>query len=248
MTVAVRRRALPAGLAALTVLLEVPYPLVHGRTRDLLTVAAVLAFFAASATHAAGTRGAAWAARFVAIAAGTGLLVEAVGTATGVPFGRYDYDGSLGPRLFGVPIVIPLAWAMMAYPALLIGRRIAATRLRRAVVGGAALASWDLFLDPQMVDAGHWRWVDVRAHLPGVPSVPLSNYAGWLAVSVLLMAVLDRVSAQRPADDRVPLALYLWTFGSSVLANLAFFGRPFVALWGGLGMGAVVVLLWASRA
>jgi len=244
-TVDVRRAA--TALAALTILLEIPYPLVHGRPRDLLTIAAVLAFFAASATHAASTRGLSWAARLVVLAAGTGLAVEAVGTATGVPFGRYSYDGSLGPRLFGVPIVIPLAWAMMAYPALLLGRRVSGTRWRRALVAGAALASWDLFLDPQMVAAGHWRWLDVRAHLPGVPSVPLSNYVGWLAVSVLLMAVLDRVLTEPPADDRVPFALYLWTFFSSVLANLAFFGRPFVALWGGLGMGAVVLALWASR-
>jgi uncharacterized membrane protein len=235
---------LAAGLAALTVLLEVAYPLVHGRTRDRLTIAAVLAFFSASATHAVASRGARWAGLLVTSAAGTGLLVEAVGTHSGLPFGHYSYNDSLGVRLLGVPLIIPLAWAMMAYPALLVGLRIARRRPFRALAAGAALASWDLFLDPQMVAAGHWRWADPDPHLPGVPDVPLSNYVAWLVVSVLLMAGLDRLPAGRSTADGVPAVLYLWTYGSSVVANVAFFGRPYVALWGGLGMGAVILARW----
>jgi putative membrane protein len=233
---------LPWAFAAAVVALEVPYPLVSGRARDVLTIATVVTFALASATHALLTRGARTAAALVALAAGGGFLAEEIGTHTGVPFGRYTYDGSLGPRLGGVPLVIPLAWVMMAWPALLVARRIG-----RAVpfVAGWALASWDVFLDPQMVAAGHWRWHDVAAHLPGIPSVPVTNYLGWLAVATVLMAVLHRVVPRAAANDAPPLALYGWTFASSVLANLAFFHRPAVALWGGLAMGAVV-LAWAA--
>jgi uncharacterized membrane protein len=107
------------------------------------------------------------------------------------------------------------------------------------VVGGWALASWDLFLDPQMVAAGHWRWADTS---PGLQGIPLTNYVGWLAVSVALMAILDRL-VPRQGGDAQPLTLYLWTYGSSVLANLAFFDRPAVALTGGIGMGVVALPL-----
>jgi uncharacterized membrane protein len=242
-TASVRR--LPVALAALTVLLQIGYPLVSGGTRDALTVLTVVVFFLASATHALLHRGARWTALYLLVTTGTGLLAEAVGTATGVPFGQYDYAGTLGDKLLGVPVVIPLAWAMFAYPALLVGQRLARSTTGAALVGGVALASWDLFLDPQMVEAGHWRFTDVQVHLPGAPGIPLSNYLGWLLVAVVMIGVLQLLGRTPrdgvSADDRVPAALFLWTYGSSVLANAVFFGRPAVAVVGGLGMGVVAV-------
>jgi uncharacterized membrane protein len=170
-----------------------------------------------------------------------------VGVATGVPFGSYSYAGSLGPRLLGVPLVIPFAWVMMAWPALLAAARLTRSRAARVVVAAVALASWDLFLDPQMVDAGHWRWASPAPGLPGVGTVPLTNYAGWLAVALLLMLVLDRAVPVGPSTmDAVPYALYLWTYFSSVLALAAFFGLPAAALWGALGMGTVALPLLRS--
>jgi putative membrane protein len=227
-------------LAMATVLLQIAYPLVSGHPRDVLTVVTVVAFFLASVVHALVHRGARWTALFVLVTTGTGLLAESLGTSTGFPFGEYDYAGSLGWKLLAVPVVIPLAWAMMAYPCLLVGQRLASSRLGAAAVGGFALAAWDLFLDPQMVEAGHWTWSDVQLALPGSPGIPVSNYLGWLLVAVLMVGVLQLLP-RRPADDRVPAALFLWTYGSSVLANAVFFGRPAVALIGGVGMGVVAV-------
>ena len=63
-----------------------------------------------------------------------------------------------------------------------------------------------------------------------------------MLLSLVVMAVLSRLPDPRvDADDRVPAVLFLWTFASSVLANVVFFGRPGVALVGGLVMGAVAV-------
>jgi len=236
----VTRPAVPVGLALTTVLLEIGYPLTSGHHRDVLTVLTVVAFFLASASHAAIHRGLGWAAGLVLLTAGMGLLAEAVGTATGWPFGHYTYANTLGHKAFGVPLVIPLAWSMMAYPALLLGRRLSGSRVTAALLGGWTLASWDLFLDPQMVAAGHWRWSRVRHALPGAPHVPVSNYLGWLAVAVVLLGLLQLLP-RRAADDRAPAGLLLWTYASSVLGNAAFFGRPLTALLGGVGMGVVVL-------
>ena len=241
---------MPAVLAGAVVLAQIAYPLTpEGTARDRLTVATVVLFAAASVLHAATTRGLRAAAALVAVAGGGGLLAEAVGVATGIPFGRYTYSGTLGPAVLGVPVLIPLAWVMMAWPAYLVAIRLARRPLVRVAVAAAALASWDLFLDPQMVDAGHWRWSDPSPALPGVPTVPLTNYAGWALVALVLMTLLHRAVRTGPSTlDTVPYALYLWTYASSVLALPAFFGLPAAALWGGLGMGAVAVpLAWSLR-
>jgi uncharacterized membrane protein len=235
-------RRLPWALGLATVGAQIAYPLTDG-PRTALTITTVVLFFLASVTHAATHRGLAWAAGFVVVACGAGLLAEALGVATGYPFGTYSYADTLGWQVADVPVVIPLAWAMMAYPALLVGRQLAGHRGHAVSipVGALALASWDLFLDPQMVDAGHWRWADPTPSLPGIDDVPLTNFVGWLLVALLLMAVLDVLLPERPADDALPATLYLWTYVSCVLANAVFFDRPSVALAGGIGMGVVAL-------
>lgn len=241
-----RASVLPWLLAAATVLAQVAYPLVAGSARDGLTIATVLLFCAASLTHAVLSRGLRTALTVLALAGGTGLLAEAVGTATGVPFGAYAYADTLGPKVAMVPVVIPLAWTMMAWPALLVGRRLTRSAPLGVVVTAVALASWDLFLDPQMVDAGHWTWAHPTPSLPGVPGIPLTNYAGWLLVAAVLAALLHRLvptGATEVDRDGPALALYLWTYVGSVLANAVFFDRPGVAAVGGVGMGLVAVPL-----
>lgn len=236
-------------LLAATVACQIAYPLTDGTARDRLTVATVLVTFAAVACHAV-FRFRAAAAPALGLVLAAALGVEALGVHTGVPFGDYDYGPGLGAELAGVPLVIPAAWAMTAYPALLVARSLTGGLTRRhgrwvtAFVAGWALATWDVFLDPQMVEEGYWRWADPDPSLPGSPDVPLTNYAGWLVVSVPLMAVLDRVLPRDDAPsqgDLLPGLLYLWTYAAQVLGSLAFFDRPAVALLGGLAMGAVAI-------
>ncbi len=243
------RRLLPWGLVGATVLVQIVYPLVADAVRTEITVAAVLVFCAASVGDAARVHGLRGAAVLLAVAGGGGLLVEAVGVHTGVPFGAYAYTGDLGAEVLGVPAVVPLAWTMMAWPALVVGRTLA-RRLPVALVGGAALAAWDLFLDPQMVDAGHWTWAHTHPALPLVPGVPLTNYAGWLLVAVVMVGTLDRLLPRHDRPSGPAAALYLWAYGSSVLAHVVFFDRPGSAVVGGLVMGVPAVLfaraLWSS--
>jgi uncharacterized membrane protein len=231
-------------LVAAAVLVQINYPLTPPGLRTAVTITSVVVFAAASIVDAARRHGARGAAVLVAVAGGGGLVAEAVGVSTGFPFGGYTYLGTLGPELLGVPVVVPLAWVMMAWPALVVGRALASRPVAVVAVGAAALAAWDLFLDPQMVAAGHWAWADPEPALPLVPGVPLTNYAGWVLVAVVLVAALHRLVGPEPvgAGPSGPAAaLYLWTYGSSVFAHLAFFGLPGSAVVGGVLMGLVAV-------
>jgi putative membrane protein len=320
MTAVSRFDRVPWIVAAAVLAAQIPIPLLAagGEGRAWLTVCSVLLFFLATSTHAALRRGPGFALRYLAVAVGAGFAVELLGVHTGWPFGDYIYGGRLGPEIVGVAAVIPLAWAMMAYPALLVGRRWAAVlglsgtagAAAAALAGGLTMAGWDLFLDPQMVTEGFWTWA------PGGPTlngIPLTNAAGWLAAATTLVFLVDRIrdptvagrtagppvsgdpgrlvlfsaheraaAGQRPGHgdqsthrrrswtqvrktglvssravataprrargtDGVPMFLLGWTYVSSVLADVAFLGRPAVALAGGLGMGLPVVGLLVAQ-
>ncbi|MEV4657628.1 carotenoid biosynthesis protein [Micromonospora sp. NPDC049301] len=258
------RRGISWTLLAVLVLAQICYPLTTGVTRAGLTVATVVLGWLLSVGHALLSRGPRAAAALVAVATGGGFAIEAVGVATGVPFGSYDYSGELGPKLAGVPLIIPLAWTWMAWPAWLAAVRLtggtgspALRRVRRIALAALGLAAWDLFLDPQMVAEGYWVWRDGTPALPGLPGIPVSNYLGWLLFAVLLMSALRPLAG--PAAERTDqrdhpmIALYLWTYASSILAHAVFLDLPASALWGAAGMSVTAVplavtLLRARRA
>lgn len=240
---------LPWVLAATLVALEIGYPLSgHGGLRTALTIATVVTFAAAALAHALVSRGRLAAGWLFVAAAGLGFALEYAGLRTGEPFGCYSYGASLGPTIAGVPVVVPLAWLMMAWPAYLVAGRLAGRRTWAIpLLTGWALASWDVFLDPQMVDAGRWTWCHPTPALPGVSGVPVQNYAGWFGAGVVLGVLLLPLSRRRSrGGDGQPIALFLWTYASSIVANLAFFGRPGVALAGGLLMGVIALPLAAT--
>jgi uncharacterized membrane protein len=237
--------ALPWVLGALGILSQIIWVLVPEEARDATTITSVLLLACAGAAHATVHRGGWWALRLYGATAGIGLLVEALGTGTGFPFGAYDYGTRLGPMLLDVPLLIPLAWCMAAYPMLLLARRLSARRWQVTLIGAWTITAWDLFLDPQMVSEGHWAFADPTPALPGSPGIPLTNYLGWFATGLLIFWVLDHLP-RTAADDRMPAVLMLWMYASNVMAAAVFFDRPAVALWGALAMG-VTVVPWALR-
>ncbi|MFW5470488.1 carotenoid biosynthesis protein [Knoellia sp. CPCC 206435] len=238
-------------LATLAVLVQMAFPFTDGGT-PTLTTASVVLLSGAGLAHARATRGMRAVAALLLVPGLGGLVAEAVGVRSGVPFGEYSYTGTLGWEVLGVPVLVPLAWVMMTWPALVVARFLAGRgRVVRALVAAWALMAWDVFLDPQMVDAGHWTWRFPEPALPGVEGIPLTNFAGWFVVAVLFCGLLDRVVDDAPlplAREGVAHAVYLWTYFSSVLAHAAFFGRPSVAVVGAVVMGVVAVPLAARLA
>lgn len=239
-----------AGVAA-----QVCYPLTAGAQRDLVTVAVVVLLASACVTHAVATRGARWASGLVLITVGGGLLAEYAGTATGIPFGSYVYTtgGALGWELGPVPLVIGPAWTFGTYLAWCAAQAVLAEPRRgvaTVLVAAWGLASWDLYLDPQMVADGRWSWTGAGPGLPGVPEVPLSNYAGWLLVALALCTGIHRMDrawgGPRPNDDGLPRALFCWTWLGSALAHATFLDLPASAGYGLTGMGLIGIPVLAT--
>ncbi len=131
----------PWVLAGLLLLTAISYPLTEGAARTPVSWAIVLLGAALSVAHAAISRGAATGAAVLLLVGATAVVFEAVGLATGFPYGEYTYSDDLGPTLLGVPFLVPLAWLMMAWPSWLLARRLTravrepARRAARVAIG-----------------------------------------------------------------------------------------------------------------
>jgi putative membrane protein len=248
--VTVQRRAAPSWLPLLLALLlvgtAIAYPLTDGTGRDAVSWAIVLLGSAVSVSHAVLSRGVRAGLAAAALVAVVAVLVEALGLATGFPYGEYDYSDVLGPTLLGVPFLVPLAWLLMAWPSWVLAARltrgvgVARRRPARVLVAAYLFAAWDVVLDPQMVQAGYWRWAHPRPGLPGIDTVPLTNLAGWLVAGLVLMTLLDRLveATARPGPpaigDAAPLLTLGWMTLGGALAHAGWLGLPGSAAWGAL--------------
>ncbi len=209
-----------------------------GRARRVLSTVVVVGSFTTTAANAVrhwGTRQAALAGSATAV--GT-TIVERVGTATGVPFGRYAYTSALQPQIAHVPAIVPLAWFALGLPAretahAALGER--STPATRIVVGAAALTAWDLFLDPQMVGEGYWKWA-TRGVYRGIP---LSNYVGWFVTGLGVMALLEAAlpPSERAQDaDGTLIGEYAYMGVMETIGFARYFRDPVVATVGGAAM------------
>jgi uncharacterized membrane protein len=251
---AVRRPAgrgwVPVVPALLLVATAIAYPLTDGAARDAVSWAIVLLGATVSVAHAAVSRGRRTGLAVLGLVAAVAVLFEALGLATGFPYGGYSYSDELGPTLLGVPFLVPLAWLMMAWPSWVLAAWLAPrSRPARVLVAAYVFAGWDVVLDPQMVQAGYWRWAHPSPGLPGIDTVPLTNLAGWLLAGVVLMTLLDLLAgpARSGTSDAAPLLVLTWMTLGGALAHAGWLGLPGSAAWAAVlalpVLAAVVVRL-----
>ena len=167
---------------------------------------------------------------------------EALGAATGFPFGAYRYTAALQPQVAHVPLLVPLAWFMLLPPAWAAAQAVvgSARPLRFAVASALAFTAWDFLLDPHMVRWGFWTW----AAPGGYFGIPWTNFLGWLLVSAVITLLVRPVGA----PVRPLLLIYTITWALEVIGQLFFWRLPGPAAAGGLAVGLCVLLAWRSLA
>ena len=241
--------------ASATVLANILWALASGGTRDALTIIGVLAFATASGLHAYAAYGRKFLVQFASVALIATFVIEVLGVATSFPFGTYEYDAQrLGLSVAGVPLLIPFAWFMMLYPSWLISRDLFKSKYLAIPTGALLMSTWDLYLDPQMVNEGYWVWfIDGTA----TKVIPLTNFFGWFLSTAVIFALLSVVlkPSRSLVSNAMPYALVLWVWLGSFLVNIVpvspFFNQPAVAVSGVIGMGIVLIpwswTLWQRR-
>ncbi|MEU0518186.1 carotenoid biosynthesis protein [Streptosporangium sp. NPDC006007] len=209
----------------------------------LLTSVIVLLLAAGALAFAAGVHGLSRAVAAFAATVAVGYAAEWVGIRTGLPFGEYGYTDVLWPQLGGVPVIVAMAWGGMGLAAHATASAAApGGRAARIVLGALALTAWDLFLDPQMMRLGLWSWEENGPYR----GVPISNFVGWLVVSLLVMVLIDTFLADPAARSAGLVSVYTVMAVMETVGFAAVFDPPdpLVAVTGGICMGVFVVSAW----
>ena len=220
---------------AITVLLQICYPLTHGNLLRYVTFLIVIFSALFSLYHAILNKGTPVAFAIFFITITYSYTAELIGVKLHWPFGFYHYDPSLGFSFAGVPFLVTLAWFSIVYPVLISAQR--ALKNWKFLYGALGIAAWDLFLDPEMVHDHRWIWEKTSPHFPLEAGIPLSNFFGWLLAGIglfSLLLLLPVTSRRNSATFTLPYLYLWWSIISGVIGNAFFFHRPGVAFIGGL--------------
>lgn len=122
--------------------------------------------------------------RFIGFAFFIGMFVEWVGVHTGLLFGDYSYGKNLGYKIFDVPLVIGINWAMLTVITSSIICKIPTKSYIKIFLGALAMTLFDLLMEPVAIRSDFWIWKD--------NVIPLYNYVCWFIISIILQTVYFR--------------------------------------------------------
>lgn len=136
-----------------------------------------------------------------------GFLVEVLGVKTEVIFGSYYYGQSFGYKLFSVPLLIGINWAILLYCTSQFSKFKNATI--NALFGAFLMVFLDYFIEQNASKFDFWYWKGAI--------IPLQNYIAWFVISFLLNLLVQKHLSQKP--NLTAKAFYL--------VELAFFAALF---------------------
>lgn len=172
-----------------------------------------------------------------------GAASELIGTTTGFPFGAYSYTDWMGPQIAGhVPYFIPLSWFAMSILSLDLARRITANRWTRILLATVFMVLWDVSLDPAM---GRFAQTTFWSYPGGgfYYGMPLTNWAGWFGVSLVIMIGYEYLGGGLPASDRRAPLVYGLNCLFPILLCLLY--GLYIAFFAGLVAAAIPYVLLA---
>ncbi|WP_299818242.1 carotenoid biosynthesis protein [uncultured Pontibacter sp.] len=126
---------------------------------------------------------------FAAVVFAVGFLSEVIGIHTGLLFGDYTYGDALGFKVWEVPVLIGLNWLMLVYTTGHISNFTNWHWVAKAILGATLMVLLDFFIEPVAMQFDFWSWRQGE--------IPLSNYAGWLVVALLLQLYFQKADFRK---------------------------------------------------
>lgn len=104
-----------------------------------------------------------------------GFIIEIIGVKTGLIFGKYAYGNALGYKLFNVPLIISINWAMLICSGIIVVSRIFTNKIIVLVAAAILVTGIDLLIEQVAPKLDFWQF---EGGLPG-----LQNYLSWIGVA-----------------------------------------------------------------
>jgi len=135
-----------------------------------------------------------------AIIAILGFTAEAIGVATGKVFGEYAYGRNLGFKVFEVPVIIGVNWAVLSFATSGLANEIPLKSVYiKAAVASLLMLIFDFFIEQSAPAFDFWEFA--------MPEVPLQNYITWFILAYIFnYAVLKLISE---ADTKICFHIYI---------------------------------------
>lgn len=143
---------------------------------------------------------------FCVIAFLTGYFIELAGVKTGMIFGQYQYETTLGFKLFDVPLMIGINWLLLIY---CVGSSLSTLSKPiyiKVLLGALIMMLLDVLVEPVAIRLNMWSWTTATP--------PLQNYIAWFIVSAFLLTLFNVLKFRK--DN--PIALWL------LILQIGFFG------------------------
>ncbi len=141
-----------------------------------------------------------------------GYLIEWAGVQSGLIFGEYYYETTLGVKLFGVPVIIGLNWLILVVSTGIIGQTLFSSLRYKIILGASLMVFLDFLIEPVAIQHNFWDWSNT--------DVPLQNYVAWFFVSAFLL--LGYHLLPFPKKNRIAIPLYLTQFMFFLAHNVTY--------------------------
>jgi bisanhydrobacterioruberin hydratase len=135
-----------------------------------------------------------------------GFSLEVIGVKTGLIFGNYYYGNTLGFKLFDVPLVISLNWALLINAGILVSSYFTASRMYIAILSGLIITLIDLVIEQIASPLTFWHFEN------GIAGI--QNYIAWFIVTFIISILFYPILIKgNKKIATLILALQLFFFG-----------------------------------
>ena len=110
-----------------------------------------------------------------------GMVVEIVGVRTGMIFGNYEYGSNLGMKVFGVPLMIGIYWAVLVIVTSHMAKSFFKNIVSASITGSLLMVGLDFLMEQMAPSFDFWYFEG------GFASV--QNYTAWFFVALFLQII-----------------------------------------------------------